>query len=333
MGATSTNGLLAALLVVGLAGCETKPTKVSRPTDANPPNRCEAHVTELRGWLRTLAEEGDVRPELVRAADDRSTGRRFPSITVVRLEERPSPLPVAAFVELEGAVARFADVRGRANDPAALARVFRAAVESGYSSRPSNGSGRARHPVVLAVSPRETWKDVVSVVEAGRRAGFRQALFVFEVPTHASAPAPAGAAARIRALATDPVEMPWKRDVAIAGELARANPRCPAIAKPFEAPAGDSAVMEAQLTAFLAEVPGAVTACRCDADLDAIRAFAWARFGRHWGPPTVTHTLELAAEGEASARVAQPAGSPWSTAHAAVLEAAKRPTPAVLATE
>ena len=320
-------------------GCEARPAKPSAAPAASAsasarPAPCEARVTELRSFLRTLAAEGEVHAELVRTSEDRSVDRRFPTVAVPKLEQRPAPLPTAAFVELGDGALRFADVRGRAVDAAARATVLRAAVESGFSLRPSNGSGRPRHPLVLAVAANERWRDVVSVVESARGAGFRQVLFVFEVPTHASAPKDEGVAARIRALASDPSAMPWKRDVAIAGELARANPRCPAIASPFQPEAPGSAEKQAQLEDFLAHVPESVFACGCNADLEAIRAFAWARHGRQWGPPTVTHAIELSTGPDDPAeRLAQPAETPWSRAVPAIVEAAKRARPVALASE
>lgn len=132
------------------------------------------------------------------------------------------------------------------------------------------------------------------------------------------------------AIASDAKEMPWKIYIAEAKELAARNASCPAVASPFASDAGNSTAIDVQLKEFMKEAPAAVRACGCRADLDAIRALAWVRFGRHWGPTTVSYELALPSShtwrGDSDAGVetiSSAADTPWKDMTEAVIAAAK----------
>jgi hypothetical protein len=76
----------------------------------------------------------------------------------------------------------------------------------------------------------------------------------------------------------------------------------------------------------------ALASCGCRADVATIEAFAWTRYGRHWGRPTVSHPLRIVSRAQVAApdpedepmeALAAAAGASWQEVAPRVIAAAK----------
>lgn len=315
------------------AGCGKSATRAAPAGVAEeapaPSLPCPAQAEILGAWLRDLAADGHVPSEAVLSRADayRYLSRPLPIVPLARLAEPPSRLPDAAMISLHRGGARFGDLGARVSDPDALGSVLGDAAGSALS--PSFGFGGLGrfymfHSVNVLVSERERWADVVRFFEGAAHAGFNQLRFVFEVIPRARAPRPSAALRVMTAIAADAQEMPWKRDVAAEKELARRNESCAEVARPFAKQAHDSGTVEAQLQAFVVDTPSTLRGCACRADIAAIEAFAWVRFGRHWGPTTVSHQIEVAPPGERAETIDASAEAPWRDVATKVVDASNR---------
>jgi len=306
------------------------PRKVVAETETE--TACARDVGELRTWLGVLLEEGEVNAEIIPdpADDHHYLDRPMPLVTLAPSEEPPAPRPVVAILTLSSGKLAHDDLVEEVRHVHAPGKVVKR-VSGSILSPMFSGGGVGRmwvsHPVLLFVGERERWSDVVAVVDAVTKAGFTTVHFPLAAASRASAPSfESPVAKRILAQAMDAMTMPWKRDVAIAEEMARANPECPGVASAFEKVAGGSIEMDAQRADFAQHAADAFSRCSCRGDLSAIRAFAWARFGRHWGPTSVTHAVEVGPPpepGEQVEVVSGPKNATWREMSRRVVEVSR----------
>jgi hypothetical protein len=253
---------------------------------------------------------------------------------LVPLDEPATSLPPIAIVSLDHGAARFGDTTASAGDRRAMDDVMERVNKSSLS--PGFGSGRHggwsyTQPLVLFVSAEEPWSDVTMVLEAAARHGFTTAYLPFSVKSKATPPGASPAAKRILEISVDQALMPWQRDDAAANALAQANPACPRVAQPFAAESHDSTMSAAQLTAFMDHAADEALGCGCNVDIEAIKALAWTRFGRQWGPPTVSYQLQIAPSTPVNKGQSQPpqelsgaASSTWREMSPQVMDAARQ---------
>lgn len=182
-------------------------------------------------------------------------------------------------------------------------------------------------PVDLFIAESVAWGNVSRVVEALGRAGYGLLKLVFAVVGRASPPPESEALRRFVAIGTSQDEMPWQRLLHAAQTLEDRHPRCARITNPVRAQPSDSAIIEAQRKDFVARAAGLARECGCESvDLREVKAFAWTRFGRQWGPLTTTVSIENARADDERSRaraISLPAATPWREAYRHVLDAAK----------
>jgi hypothetical protein len=328
-----TNLYSAACVALLIAGCRKKPVVEERPVivDERPP--CDREARGLRDWLGVLLEEGDVGAETIPdpADEHHYLDRPLPRVTLAPTDERPSPPPSVAMITLDHGKIAHDDLVEDIQNVEAPGKVVKLATASVLS--PTFGGGGAggswlNHPILLYVGEREPWSDVVAAVEALRKAGFTTVYFPLAATSRAAPPSlESPVAKRILAIETDAKTMPWRRDVAAASEMRRANSNCPGVAAAFEKQADNSTAMDAQRKDFVAHAADAFLGCSCHGDVSAIRAFAWTRFGRHWGPTSVTYEIELgshADDGEPHETLSGPKNASWRDMSREVVELSRR---------
>ncbi len=320
---------LAVAACVVLPGC-----KRSADAKADPRAACAAEAGAVRNWLVAVAAEGVVHADVVPVhGQDRYRDRPLPTFALASVDERPAPTPPVALVALEGRRARFADATATTTD-AGLDDIMKSVNATGLSPGFGfGGQGRSHFtkPLVVFVGAEERWSDVVALVHAAARGGVTVVFFAFAAPTTVAPLRDTPSTKRILALASDPDEMPWKRDVAAAAELARANPTCPSVVRAFAREADSSSAMEAQRDEFMAKAADEIVACECRADTDAVKAVAWTRFGRQWGAPTKSYGLEIVGRDgpihdnrPATAELRAPAGATWREVSSRVVELSRQ---------
>lgn len=338
-----------AVVLFATSGCKKSKVDASSGEEATGES-CAAKSEELRAWLRALEQDGSVTSDVSPGGGD---GERYfdqawprPSLQLAHVKGiAPSPTPRAAMVHLTQATARFADVVGALDDQEGLSHVMDSATRSGLSWAGGFGSlgyFYVINPLVLVIDQEESWANVIKLVRAAAQHGFAQAYFLVAVDSHvASAPSSPVAKQMIR-IAAHPTEMPYKRDVQTAQELTRQLPHCPNIARPIRAEANSNIEAEEQRKAFMESAANDYLACGCHADPDVIRAFAWTRLGRHWGPVTAAFELEIvspkaneeaAKAGRHVVRLTASPTSPWREASRVVIDAATRPEKSAYAFE
>lgn len=321
-----------------VAGCrkttvvEQQPVAVEqRPAVVTEPLPCDREAGELRDWLAIVLAEGDVSAEIIPdpADEHHYLDRPRPRVVLAPTNERPSPSPTLAMLTLDNGKIAHDDLSESMQNVELPGKVVKLASRSVLS--PTFGGGGVggswiSHPVILYVGDREPWSEVVAAVEALRKASFTSVSFPLAATSRAAAPPfESPVAKRILALQSDAKAMPWRRDVAAVEQMRAANVNCPNIAKAFEKEAHDSVAMDAQRTDFMAHAADAFLDCACHGDESAIRAFAWTRFGRHWGPTTVSYELELSTPPEdARESISGAKDAPWHEMSREVMELARR---------
>jgi hypothetical protein len=292
--------------------------------------RCAARVADLRAWLRALADEREVRsiPLPSPIDPDRFVDEKIPTMPMVRLGARPEPLPFVAAVWLDGGTLHFGPHTGNLED------VFRKVDASGLS--PGFGHGGHgqffwTHPVSLLAGENERWGDIAEVADAAARSDFAQIAFVFDVKSKVSPPMSAPPLERLLRVESDPIEMPYKRDEKAAAMLGADNPACPKLVAPFATAAHTNVEMDAQRDAFAAGAADAVADCACNVDVEEVRAFAWVRYGRHWGRTTASYMLDIAPRdrtkdgtNRAASSLSAPADAPWKRTYGRVIDAVEQ---------
>lgn len=159
--------------------------------------------------------------------------------------------------------------------------------------------------VVLAIDAQAPWSTVVWVADAARAAGFDHPALVFARPAAPVTPPPRSSIdAELDAVAGD------NKATQVARIAARVARSCPALIRVF----GEvSAGTDDRAQQLIDGIEPALIACNCDLDIAALRSLM---FRVLFVPrPTTALAIALAADGR---RIALPAATPWSTAHAQV---------------
>lgn len=283
---------IALFVMLGLCGC-----KATNASKSAPGAECGAEVAALETWLSAVAAEGITSADMFPGPDGyHLRDRALPAMALATVDERPAPPPPIAIVALENARARFGDAVAPASEAPRLDDLMKRVSASGLAQGIRTGRHGGSHfsmPLVIFIAAEEKWSNVVALVDAATRGGVTHVFFTFAAKSGVSPLGDGPSAKRIVAVASDPDEMPWKRDVAAVAELARANPSCPAVARAFATEANDTIATNAQLDDFIAHAARDVAACQCHADIEAVKAVAWTRFGRHWGAPIKAYKLDV----------------------------------------
>ena len=319
--------------ILGTIACSKQSDAVvPAPVEQDSSHACVVQVEGLRRWLSHVASEGDVPAEVVPIpGSDRYADRTLPDVPLVALEEAPVPLPVVAIVSLHHGVARFGDTSGPSSDRKALDTVMTKMNESHLS--PGFGFDSTYvQPLVLFVGAEERWSDLSALIDAAARHGITEAYFAFAVKSTATPPRSTTEAKRIVDISIDQTLMPWQREVKAARELEIANPSCPRIAQPFANEAHDSRASDAQRTEFMNVAADVVLGCACHVDVESVKALAWTRYGRQWGPATANFELQIAVRKPDGANALRasleelgaPASSTWTEISARVVDASRR---------
>lgn len=194
-----------------------------------------------------------------------------------------------------------------------------AAVATARLERERSAAGRA--PLLVAIEAGAPWSAAAAVMDAAAAAGWPEATLVFDAKSAVAPPpassihdrlAPADATRRASTLTAAAAPLPSQvfADCRAALDLLSSAASLPESEK---------------LKTLALDLPRRLETCGCQADLAAVRALAWAWFGRFDGPPKRGVKVRLAARDDAAALTvsAAPATS-WSEAHRAVLEAARQ---------
>jgi hypothetical protein len=294
---------------------------------------CPASLDDLDAWLHALERDREVEPLSVPKPGDefRYLDRALPTMSLVKLDASSCPLTTGGALVLTSRRLALADTSADVGDPAAVAALLGRKDLRGLSPRVGGGGHGGSfwvQPLGLFIEESVRWVDVAHVLEALGRAGYGPINVVFSTATgHASPPPESEALRRFVAIATSQDEMPWERLVRAARTLEEMHPRCPALADPVRAVPADSTDIEVQRAEFVSQAASLARGCGCDAvDIPSVKAFAWTRFGREWGPLTTFVSVDNVREGDSlghAQAIALPAGTPWREAYRAVLDAAK----------
>lgn len=154
----------------------------------------------------------------------------------------------------------------------------------------------------IDVDKAATWGDVARTVDAAVAAGYREALFAFTATSKLEPPA--GVESR-----TTSMEV-FDQAGARLDELGKT---CPGISEYADA----------------ARIAAALVECHCAVDVEEIRRLAWIQ--SRWGQARPRTSATVTLGGDGAAEIAQPKATPWSEAHARLLELAAEgaPPPAV----
>jgi hypothetical protein len=322
--------VIAALLATAACTASKARPHVVEPRPRAVETPCRASIDELDAWLRTLEAEQEVRSLLVpKPGDDgRLLDRALPAVSLVRLEAPSAPIPANGALVLSPRKLTFIDESADITNAAALTALLRHDhLQESSPGFGGGGGGRSYfvRPIALFIEENVRWTDVVRVFAALGREGFGPLDLVFAAQTRTSPPPDSESLRRFVAIATSQDEMPWEQKVHAARTLEELHPRCPRLADPVRATPDSSAEIAEQSTDFVARAATLARECDCGAvDVRAVKAFAWTRFGRHWGPLTTSVSVDNArAEEIAGARgVGLPANMPWREAYRPVLDAA-----------
>ena len=265
------------------------------------PGACASQVAELRRWLAVLEREGEASPEYL-PRPDRAFVRPIPAIPLVRTQERAAPLASAAIVALHLGNVRFEDLTAPVRKTDRLLDVMSHAVQSLLSQRPSSEHTEPRHPFVVLIGEDETWSDIVRLIDAAARLRFTHADFVFAVDSDLPRPVATGRASAMLALGNDGHERPYLLEDKERALLAESNRDCPGVAATLNVPPDQDV-----RPSFVKGAADAVDACACRADIDAIKMFAWVRYGRQWGGLMASYPVAILTRAAAKAHPERPA--------------------------
>lgn len=314
----------AVALAVTLTGCAPSALE-SRPTPgtpaASPPAVSVSHVVDaearaaatcreraddLRAWLGEVEALGwPLAPALL---DD---GARLIVRSGVMLDE-PAPIVHVTAAELLFDGFRVADAALLGERLTQWVELRRRTLE------PSPFLANAR--IYVAVDGDVRWDRLVAVLERVAAAGLERVAFVFVSPERPNLAL--GPSAIDEDLARLAVAAPSRRPQLLAEELAFVHKDCPSVLHlvaqlGHDVPEVNEALVE--------QLPAALEACRCQADLSSVKSVHWALFGNP--RPGTAVTLALAATGTPPARLVRaPADAAWLDAHELVVTvAAKNP--------
>ena len=142
-----------------------------------------------------------------------------------------------------------------------------------------------------------TWGDVSRTLDAAVAAGYQQALFAFTATSKLQPPA-----------GVEPYTTSMEEFDAAGARLEALGETCEGLGK---------------WTTGAEDVSRALVGCRCAADPDEVRALLWKTSRWHQGKPRVGILVGL---GEGTV-IAQPKATPWSEAHAKLVELAAEGAP------
>jgi len=302
------------LLGLGLVACEPPPPKAPpspsplRATvqvidaEATAVEACRQTAGELRSWL---AEVDALGWPITASLDD--DGRRLVARAGAALDD---PAPVAHLTSS----ALFLD-GFRAPDLGTLGERLGAWLE--LRRRTLESSPFLANPrLYLAVDADVPWSRVVAMIERASASGFERVAFVFLDPARSAPPL---AASTIDAdLAKLDEATPRRRQQLLAEELAFVHQDCTSTLQVVaqlghELPEVDEALAM--------QLPAALEACRCQADVTSIKSLHWALFGNP--RPASMLILPLALPGASPQRTLCAApNAPWSDAHELVASVA-----------
>jgi hypothetical protein len=299
------------------------------------PNVCDSQATDLEQWLRNVKTDGVVPWQSVVRKDDpnRYTSRPLPRVELLAVDEPAAPLPMLGMFTLANATLRFGDDTAQIADDSGVKRIFDAANASalmpGFGSGGHGGSFFAK-PAVVFLDRKETWSSVSIFAGNAAQAGITDLYFVFAVRANASAPRDTPVARSMVQTAQDSVDPPWKIEETRASVLAASQSSCPAIGKLVTRKFSSGTEIEKAREDFILHVTEVVRSCNCNVDVDALRAFAWIGYGRHWGSPTTSHALKIAASPKPGTNrepievLALPGSMRWEDAYLEVIKASKQ---------
>ncbi len=270
---------LAALVLIGLAVCPA--------IDADADPACQRSAAAIGAWLKDLA------------AISRPSLPSYPQLTWV---EQPGP---AAWPEgLGGPLLELKLRRAMLNGeplPDGLvqrsARLQAARHRYATLNQLRQGAGKAPGPapvLLVAIDAAEPWTEVCALLQAASQAGFERLglLYAHPDPDGPARPGPSSIDGRLADLGD--TRSPSARTRLLAGILRAVLGRCPQLVATFEALAAQAPDQRA--AALAAELPEALTGCRCKVDLPALRRLLWHML---YTPPLSVLVAPLAGPDEA----------------------------------
>jgi hypothetical protein len=272
---------------------------------------CAAKVKELEPWLAQLGIET--------ASHEIEMGGTLPTI-----DRAAVPLSrVSDWLLIGSSLSAYdATVRSVAGTDKPLARTAKAITDrlTQMHSTPTPSEERGAAPtdqLRINVDEKTPWKDVVLVVDAAAKAGYTEALFAFGAKSKMTAPAGAEATTT----SADAASQASKALEALR-EKCKAWDRA-VLRHTFNPDRAENAKAVARETA------AALAECNCAADVDEVKKLTWQ--SERWHQARLRTRVVVKLAGEGATTIALPAKTPWSAAHAKLVEAAPEgaPPPAV----
>ena len=208
-----------------------------------------------------------------------------------------------------------------------LQAAFKARSQSALSAGFSLG-------IDLHIDENTPWETVVSVHQAGAKAGIRTAGLVF---AGASDLEPPTCPVLEELVGTSKTDEPPSDDL-LSSEAPSPEQKALESCRPAVSILRDIAKRDLggkeRLENYVKRAPLAWQACDCRGDERAVRAIAWYWSGRHHGPPTRTIRISLGVKGEKDTMtVSASKTDPWSKVSQSVIEAAQSNRRLVFAVE
>jgi hypothetical protein len=287
--------------------------------------RCGQQAAELKEWLQTLAAEGG--------------GTDVPKLTsgmkLVALDERAGGFEAdAPTIAISGGVVLFDGTpAGNLLHPETALHELDGLKRDRETLWQKTHPGKTLPPdraLFFAVDRDESWSDVAALVDIAARLGIARLTFVFEGRHGLTEPkakiVPGWCRMTMSGEAVDPSQKPRMiAEQKASKEIGAIYEGCPEVRELF-VEIGKESFDPSRKQAFLEEhLPSAIEACRCNVDIEEVKADQWCAAGRYGAGPKVGHTIAIAPRGAPGAfDLVGVASEPWSTAHARVVEASLR---------
>lgn len=279
--------LILALVAAALAGaCK----------DTREPASCESQAAELGRWLKEIEAAGGAPVMLGQG---------------LRLVERDGPAlrRYALILEIDASGARL-------NGQPIASDDMLAEIASDQRDAAAALGDPSRLELLVAIDREAPWRVVAPELRRAA-AGWPRAKLLFARPVKLQPPPPSSVTKDLEALASYDPSMKAARLAQITMEVFS---RCGGIEDLFTRIA--MAPPDVRSGMLVKGLPEALVACKCQADLAAVRTIGWALFGP--GAGTSASTVEIAlADGPGAPAVEVAADATWATAHEAVVAAAR----------
>lgn len=312
--------LLSALLLAttcAVSGCERAPTPGPLPTST-----CERDVAALQAWIDQLVAEGV--PYIITPG---------PRDRFVRLPERePWTVPVERMpvVDLGAESLAFNNEFMESRDlvvagGAGALDSFRARTRQERALQCEHAPDTPAQ-VLLNVDRDMPWKPLRRVIDTLYHSGYDRVMFVFEVASKVTPPAPDPRLDKLISYYDTPDD---PSQPARSLDWPRSDPNRPQ--HPMDAALGACPQALATIQKYgpiekgFSRLPDALRACECAARPEDVKPLIWWWAERRYNAAyTVGLAVTLAGESE-GAPVAVSDDTPWSSAYRAVAEAASKP--------